>query len=130
MMDQIRIVNDLPPRWDGFAVVWRGWTSPLVISCRRLPGDRCVQCGGDKAPSVNVGLAATDETMTHRQVVDHDKAAQLGAGRVQRRAWRSLMAMRCPDCGHDQVRDGEGTWWDLDPSDYTDEGSTSPTLFR
>lgn len=34
-----------------------------------------------------------------------------------------MSAFRCPDCEHDTVLDPSGQEWDLDPTDYTDEGS-------
>ena len=40
-----------------------------------------------------------------------------------------LIAFRCPSCHADSVRDrgrdddGSETWWDLDVTDYGDEGS-------
>lgn len=34
-----------------------------------------------------------------------------------------LTAFRCPDCHHDHVLHGNDQTWDLDDSDYADEGS-------
>ena len=39
----------------------------------------------------------------------------------------SLILQRCPDCGFDTVWDTKAAqWWDLDDSDYGDEGSVHP----
>ena len=119
-MTRLALVNDLPPRWDGRAVVWRGWERAPVVLCH-LPDDSCCHaCGSDKNRSMNFGLLADDDGMTAREVRTNDTACR--AGRLVRRAWIRLVAHRCPDCGHDQVDDGEDLW-DLDPGDYTDNGS-------
>jgi hypothetical protein len=34
-----------------------------------------------------------------------------------------LTAFRCPDCRHDQIDDRDGHTWDLDESDYSEDGS-------
>ncbi len=125
-MTDLALVHDLPPRWDGYPVVWRGWQGVPVIMCHRPVNDRCVVCGGDKDPSLNTGLVGESTDMTQRDVRADDAAARLanrsGVIRHHRRSWVRLTAFRCPDCGHDQVDDGEHMW-DLDQSDYTDAGS-------
>ena len=114
------LVNDLPPRWDGQAVVWNGWQRMPVMLCM-LPDDSCCEaCGSDKNRSLCFGLLADDDGMTARDVRTNDAACRVGA--TTRRSWIRLTAYRCPDCGHDQVDDGEDVW-NLDPDDYTDAGS-------
>ena len=69
---------------------------------------------------MNFGMLADDDGMTARDVRTNDTACR--AGRLGRRAWIRLVAHRCPDCGHDQVDDGDDLW-DLDPDDYSNAGS-------
>lgn len=110
--------NDLPPRWDGELVLWQGWQSELeaVAMCPppRSP-IRCTVCRSTAAPLSNRGL------------IWHGMSA------VERRLPRApdamLVAFRCPGCEHDHVLDGFGPSaqaWDLDPSDYSDDGSRWP----
>jgi len=104
--------NDLPPAWDGHHVEWEGWTDqPPIFLCGRGAAaarrEVCPACGST-APSVrNVG--------------------HYNLGRDWRTGYertRRLVALRCPDCMHDQVWETwKNTWWDLDPSDYGDDGS-------
>lgn len=120
----VKLVNDLPVKWDGRSVVWREWVAPVGIICARSRAmDRCSECGGKEAPSTSNGLIADTPDITRSQVLANDRSARLGG---KRRAWLTLLALRCPECGHDQVRDPDGEWWDLDPSDYGDEGSSPP----
>lgn len=137
--------HDLPPRWDGFAVAWRGWEerpSPTFIcgepddvcgSCGR--GDHawsnaCERCGSDKPPSSNVGLIGDDPKLTADEITRNDEAIDLASrtGRVKsmpvRLGWMRLTVFRCPDCGLDTVVDGDEVWT-LDPDDYGDEGSVA-----
>lgn len=106
--------HDLPPKWDGVEVEWRGWEPPLQPTFRpHVPPCCCEQCGSDKHPALNQGLMA----------------ARPGGARLLR-----LVAFRCADCGVDVIREtsrrqrfGDSPeWWVLDESDYGAEGSTSP----
>lgn len=102
--------HDLPPRWDGHAVTWTGWTEPPVVHmCGRgaavLSRHVCVACGSVTPTVMNTG----------RYFV-----RSMRSGRIN---GRRITVFRCPDCRHDMVRDYDRAWWDLDPSDYGDEGS-------
>ena len=126
---RLAIVHDLPPRWDGLPVAWRGWESLPITSCRAWGSDRCASCGSDKRSSINFGIVGDSAEMTPRDVRANDAACRIAplsaAVFPKRKAWIRLIAFRCPDCGHDQVDDGTD-FWDLDPSDYTDDGSHHP----
>lgn len=94
--------HDLPPRWDGHPIDWTGWQSPTRSSAAyHAPPDACESCGiEDSQPKMNIG--------TIRDVS--------GGGK--------LVAFRCSECGNDVVWDwSTNAWWDLDPTDYSDEGS-------
>lgn len=116
--------HDLPPRWDGLPVQWGEWTDTAdVIICPppRHP-NRCDRCETAAAPLINIGRIWTDET-----------SAPPAIGRARLRGGRHLVglisAFRCPECRHDRVLDPNGQQWDLDDTDYTDQGSWdhSPT---
>ena len=104
--------NDLPPKWDGAPVTWRGWQPIETTLDWHLPLDQtaCDKCGGLGGGSLmNSGL---------RQTPDGPR--------------RNLSAARCPHCGHDSVWDmATNEHWDLEPDDYGSEGSTETkdTLF-
>lgn len=96
--------HDLPPLWDGEPVVWGRWRPPVAIfMCNRsarVEPAFCTACHSTANPALATGTV----------------------GRFRR-----LTAFRCPDCGHDTVADADtGEVWDLDPTDYQDEGSTAP----
>jgi hypothetical protein len=102
--------HDLPPRWDGWPVNWNGWGWAGVILCqpRRAGGplpDVCDKCGNVAEQPVNRG-EAQPERPNGRRIL--------------------LIAFRCPRCRHDIVCSGS-QWWDLEPADYLDAGSTDPT---
>lgn len=126
-------LHDLPPRWDGLAVLWRGWEpgpAPLCTGRRGgLTRDCCESCGSVELPSLNVGTVADDPDMTaediERDIASGELALRLRARRARRSTIR-LTAFRCTECGADVVLDGE-TWWTLDASDYGDEGSIDPS---
>lgn len=121
-------LHDLPPRWDGLPVAWRGWRTITGHICP--PGrDACSSCGSLEHPTINFGLLADDPAMTPEEAAHDDRATLLAhrsRHRRQRRTWIKLTALRCVECGHDQVLDAEGNLWDLDLSDYDDRGSTDP----
>lgn len=106
--------HDLPPRWDGAEVEWQGWCDQPVLLCWRGPAERdvCPACGSTERRVMNRGLLRV-----WRRTSTGLRARRLG----------SIFAFRCPDCRHDQVLDGlDGEMWDLDESDYHDEGSVAP----
>lgn len=101
--------HDLPPKWDGVVVRWRGWrTLPdarIFICPPPKEIDHCKNCGSIAQSRINYG---------HRTVFLAGKDRDAG----------SLTAYRCPDCLHDLVEDETtGEWFDLDHTDYGPEGS-------
>ena len=120
--------HDLPPRWDGLPVQWSDWTDTAdIIICPppRQP-ERCTRCGSAAAALINTGRLWTDQA-----------TAPPAIGRARLRGGRHLVglitAFRCPTCRHDTVLDPDGQQWDLDDTDYTDDGSwdnTAPTTSR
>ena len=100
--------HDLPPKWDGFTVEWGAWeNTPNVFICPPIKNAGC-ECGSTAKLTQNSGSV----TIT-------------GIPRIGRRTnahRRFLYVYRCPDCLRDSVWDGTG-WFDLDPDDYSDEGS-------
>jgi|SRR5699024_5201304 len=93
--------NDLPPKWDGRTVEWEGWEPPIFI-CPPLPDHEraCDQCGTIDSKQSNTGRIHTE------QGID------------------LLIASRCQHCNHDTVYEATTQQvWDLDPSDYSDDGS-------
>lgn len=110
--------HDLPPRWDGLPVEWRDWNTPgATFLCPPPRHDRrCDTCRSTAEPRTAVGRIYTDPTTAPRAI----GRAHLENGR---HLIGVLTACRCPDCGHDTVTDPAGRVWDLDPTDYGDDGS-------
>lgn len=108
----------LPPRWDGLPVQWGDWQdSPEVFICPPPKKDaECGSCGSTRAPLLNFGRIWTDPSTAPRAI---------GKARLQRGRFLVgvISAFRCEDCGHDTVIDTNGKMWDLDDTDYTDNGS-------
>jgi len=105
--------HDLPPAWDGLPVEWRGWGATPTTLGYHLPLDAiaCRRCGSLDEQLHNVGVVDLGPS---------DDAED--SGRYIR-----LLAFRCPDCRHDQVLDqDDDELWDLDESDYGDDGSVPP----
>lgn len=129
--------HDLPPKWDGLAVLWRGWEYQQagVFLCPP-PTPREDRCGGCKEPltergfpvqSVNKGLVAVSSVLTHDDLrYEEDNRERLGRlahKRKPRALWR-LYVWRCPNCRLDTVWDTDtDEWFDLDETDYSDAGS-------
>lgn len=110
---------DLPPRWDGLPVEWAGWRElPDVYMCPPQPQpDGCGNCASGRRPLSNVGRVWTDPATGPRAI---------GYARLRRgkHLVGMITALRCGDCGHDRVLElSSGKVWDLDETDYTDEGS-------
>lgn len=133
--------HDLPPKWDGLAVLWRGWeydTSHQVFICPPPPPSMCEGCGerekyrGFSTRSVNKGLVAVSSILTHDDLrYEEENRERLGfAGRVvasrtrkPRALWR-LYVWRCGTCKLDTVWDTDADeWFTLDHTDYGDDGS-------
>lgn len=107
--------HDLPPRWDGDAVLWEPWRDELEITMCPPPRspERCSDCGSTKAPTNTFG----------RIWFGVDDPA---GGPPRRPPDKMLSLSRCRDCQGDTVFDGFGPnaqAWRLDPSDYGDNGS-------
>lgn len=120
--------HDLPRFWDGRAVIWSGW-EPLVggFICPPPKPSCCKACGSLAKPVVNRGRVA-QVGATHAAISAIDaKRELLPLGIKHRlkgpRAIYELTAFRCPDCRHDQIDDRDGHTWDLDESDYSEDGS-------
>lgn len=100
---------DLPPKWDGIEVTWKGWQDLPVTSLDFHLKDRhvCTRCGSTQRPVLNRGLV--DST-------------------VKGVTWPIIrfFAYRCPECRLDTVHDTRrDEWWDLDTTDYTSFGSVA-----
>lgn len=121
--------HDLPPRWDGHVVVWDGWEAGALSDvrlCPPLPRECCPACGSLAEPTTNRGRVARSGITTRQQIAARDASRrQLGwaSHNLRTLAVYRLTAFRCPDCRHDRVLENLTTWWDLDESDYTDDGS-------
>lgn len=122
--------HDLPRFWDGKAVVWRGWKVPLdAWICPPPKPSCCPACGSLARPVTNRGRVARFGGITHDMIAAADAARdRLPTAHQHRlkghpRALYELTAFRCPDCRHDQILDRDGSMWNLDESDYSDEGS-------
>lgn len=109
--------HDLPPSWDGVPVEWGGWTAQDITICPPLPIDQrcCTKCG-------TISDSTTGTTMNTGKRQYPDKPI------------RDLIAFRCTHCRHDHIWDKHtDQWWDLEPGDYTSDGSHDPatigTLF-
>jgi hypothetical protein len=119
--------HDLPPRWDGLTLEWGDWsdTADVIICPPPRHPERCDHCGTTAACLTNIGRIWTDET-----------SAPAAIGRARLRGDRHLVglitAFRCPGCRHDSVVDPDGQQWDLDDTDYTDDGSwdNSPNTIK
>ena len=115
--------HDLPPRWDGRAVIWSPWVladDGSLAFHSALADLACQQCGSlARQHWRSVGLVSHLATTTHEQL--HVAVATSTAGRCGE---RRLSVRRCLDCGHDQVLDlTSDELWDLDATDYGPDGS-------
>lgn len=116
--------HDLPPRWDGAPIEWGPWKPGLNMfacgprSLRRPEG--CARCGSTVPRAMNVGRIWTDPATAPPAI----GRARLSGGR---QLVGVLTAFRCTNCNHDSVLDPSGELWDLDITDYTDDGSWDST---
>lgn len=125
-------VYDLPPKWDGRVVEWRGWERSVTLLCGGPDwAQQCHACGSKEVPLRNPGVVHPIPGQTFRK--DHVRRTKSGkeyvSGTVPVAAWPvlRLFASRCSDCEHDTVWDEEtDEWWDLDHTDYGPEGSVAP----
>ncbi len=123
--------NDLPPRWDGHRVEWKGWEVPPPSSIRfHMPPECCRACGSIEPAQHNRGVIWSEpgEVVPFRRPKSYANAVSNQAARRDGVVLGSLTAIRCPDCRYDTVLGPERSGlarevWDLDESDYTDQGS-------
>lgn len=115
--------HDLPPRWDGCLVRWTwrelpGWSQ--VFICPPPKPEPCRVCTSTGPLRHASGFLANSPDVTLEQINAADSAGRLGSVGVF-----VLALFRCTGCGHDMVFDMvQNEMWDLDPTDYTDDGST------
>lgn len=126
MTDLFTAARDLPPRWNGRAVVWGPWdmpTSRFFLCGGRAPERTCCpKCASTSERPHAVGALAHKRATTHQQILDYQAVRKGGLV-----AYRHLHAFRCTDCRHDQVWVSDrDEWWDLDLADYGDRGSVDP----
>lgn len=109
--------NDLPPAWDGLPVTWGEWATDRVFLCRISDDAESVAPHREPCPACGAVEALVCEGhATSRIRRGTSNVVAFGAGVL------SLTAYRCRGCGLDHVHDGTRLW-QLDPDDYTDEGS-------
>lgn len=114
--------HDLPPRWDGLPVQWGEWddTGGAFI-CPPPTPDPCQQCGSTRPQLFNIGRIWTTP--------DTRPPTIGGPPRGDTRHLIGIIsAFRCPACGHDSVTDHKGSQWNLDQTDYTEDGSWDVTI--
>lgn len=120
---------DLPPKWDGRIVKWRGWEDVPLTLCRAGDRDVCLDCGSLAPPVINWGMFYPHDGDTWEALVE---ATTRRTGRTYLKKRTVLehphlrfVAYRCPDCRADHVLDTDSqTWWTLDEDDYGPEGSS------
>jgi hypothetical protein len=124
--------HDLPPFWDGLAVVWDSWELlPLVHMCGRGVGfvEPCQECGSTGPRRMAVGLLGTSNEVTHADLWRENRVPVVFRQHRESVARRSLIAFRCLQCLHDVVLDSrDGQVWDLEPIDYCESGSVDPAV--
>lgn len=128
--------NDLPPKWNGLAVLWRGWeyVPAGTFICPPPKIDVCEGCGmptterGFPAWSTNRGLVAVASFLTHDDLrYEEENRARLGriVHKRKPRALYRLTVFRCHSCALDTVWDHDtDEMWNLDHTDYGNEGSS------
>lgn len=122
--------HDLPPKWDGLAVIWEPWEpAGDIFICPAAPTG-CTECGSTATPISSRGTVAVSHIVTRQRLADYlTNRSRLGplAYRARILGTGRLFAYRCPDCHHDSVHDlNTRESWDLDCTDYGDDGSVAP----
>lgn len=126
---------DLPPSWDGQPVTWGPWSELDSTLAYHLSAEAlaCRKCGAVAERSTAWGVRPPASATVLAEVPRHTRTgrAYLSHERVPARPVRDLFAARCRHCGHDTVSDERtGEVWELEPEDYSAEGSrASETLF-
>lgn len=115
------VSHPLPVAWDGRAVAWDRWESPLVpMFIFPTPKRERCECGSDAAPFTARGRR---EPSAERVA---NAASLPRIGRPTPLVWSvyDLRAYRCPSCGIVSVWDMDSDeLWTLDESDYGSTGS-------
>lgn len=118
--------HDLPPRWDGYKVIWDEWRDVEVLICPPPKPVPCAQCRSTKPPRMAMGKLVPPPGMVMRGQYE---PRALPGGRtimVPQPAYPLylLTAFRCPDCDLDTVLiRHERAEVVLDDTDYGDDGS-------
>lgn len=129
-MSIVRLRN-LPSKWDGNRVEWLSdWRmSPAFVCPPPKRRDPCSTCGSTRPRLWRFGAVYSPPIATQRRARSY---GDLVVNQLEARDGRivgNLFVQRCSECGHDQVwersGDDEGAWWDLEDSDYSNEGSCS-----
>lgn len=122
---------DLPSKWDGRRVVWRGWNDHKAFVCRRRtksPDAACDACGALRPPMVNLGVLDPEPGATFTvPKVQRSRSGRSYFRDVVKAAWPivDLVAFRCVGCYVDCVwQMSTDEFWTLDPGDYGPAGST------
>lgn len=117
--------HDLPPRWDGHRVEWRGWEVLPPTTLERFHGVAaiCPHCASTRPQAITTGVVWVAPVgllaFPTKQRWDARGSRSGGDHAAQ---W--LTAYRCLDCHADEVEDRmTGELWVLDDSDYGDDGS-------
>lgn len=130
--------HDLPPKWDGRVVKWSPWGASRLFVCgpaSAVAPPPCSGCGSTHSQAMSRGTVhplagetfeyERDRVKVTRSGREYISGVQVVAVRVNPRV--QLYAYRCPDCGLDVVLDVDSReCWDLDDSDYGDDGSVAP----
>lgn len=109
LKDTVRAAHfpPLPPLWDGEPVEWGLWEPHMAMHLcdRNIRNPKLLRCEGC-------------------DILDVSTSAWGKIGR-----YRSLLASRCPECGHTSVYDERSREsWTLGPEDYGTQGSMDPRL--
>ena len=105
-MSTLRVINNLPPRWNGKPVTWDGPQKGVSTIEFHATPSKCPKCERRRWTDTWCGFVTEQWPVA------------------------ALQLYRCRGCGHDHVFDlFTNEWWDLDATDYGPEGSTDPRLF-
>lgn len=135
------VAYQLPPKWDGLDIEWRGWTNQPILMCPpKAARQVCENCASPAQPAMNVGVVhPAPGTMITQTLYKRCKPKpngrpgaiyDAGTHEVPARPIAWLHAFRCPDCQLDTVWDKRTDEWSvLEPADYGPQGSYDPRLF-